>query len=167
MVLEVQERDKTVCFTGHRPKAFGTYNEFDPTIALTKLKLRDTIKECMENGIEFFISGGAIGVDIWAGEEVLGCGGKLIVAKPFPSQHKIWPKAVKKRYFEMLKQAITVYDINEDPYENWKMQSRNEWMVDNSCMVIAVWGGKKGGTYNCVKYAEKKKVPVYRINPWE
>jgi uncharacterized phage-like protein YoqJ len=47
------------------------------------------------------------------------------------------------------------------------MQKRNEYMVDNSDIVIAVWDGSKGGTYNCVKYAEKLGKKIIVINPKE
>lgn len=42
-----------------------------------------------------------------------------------------------------------------DHYEADVMQKRNEYMVDHSDIVLAVWNGKKSGTENCIKYAEK------------
>ncbi|PAD70641.1 hypothetical protein CHH83_02225 [Bacillus sp. 7586-K] len=45
------------------------------------------------------------------------------------------------------------------------MQKRNEWMVDNSDYVIAVWDGTKGGTGNCVKYAQKQNKYITTIKP--
>ncbi|MNP85294.1 hypothetical protein D3C76_1849670 [compost metagenome] len=47
------------------------------------------------------------------------------------------------------------------------MQKRNEWMVDNSKFIISVWDGTKGGTGNCVKYAENKNKHISNINPKE
>ena len=32
------------------------------------------------------------------------------------------------------------------------MQKRNEFMVDNSDLVVAVWNGTSGGTANCLAY---------------
>jgi len=45
------------------------------------------------------------------------------------------------------------------------MQKRNEWMVDHSDYVIAVWDGSKGGTGNCVKYAIKQEKEILQLNP--
>jgi uncharacterized phage-like protein YoqJ len=45
------------------------------------------------------------------------------------------------------------------------MQARNEWMVDNSNAMIAVWDGSPGGTANTVKYAQAKERPVLVIDP--
>lgn len=44
------------------------------------------------------------------------------------------------------------------------MQKRNEYMVDNSDYVIAVWNGKPNGTGNTVKYAKKKNKVVLLVN---
>lgn len=45
------------------------------------------------------------------------------------------------------------------------MQKRNEYMVDNSDYVIAVWKGKPSGTCNTVKYAMKNNKVVLLVNP--
>lgn len=52
------------------------------------------------------------------------------------------------------------------------MQSRNEWMVNRSNIVIALWdGSEKGGTYNCLKYAKSKivldKSDLQIVNYWD
>ena len=45
------------------------------------------------------------------------------------------------------------------------MQKRNEYMVDLADRVIVVWDGSKGGTANCVKYAENVGKKIIRIEP--
>jgi uncharacterized phage-like protein YoqJ len=42
-------------------------------------------------------------------------------------------------------------------------QLRNEWMVDRSSRVIAVYDGKAGGTRNTINYARKKKIYVKEL----
>ena len=49
-------------------------------------------------------------------------------------------------------------------YETWAYQMRNEWMVDRSSRVIAVYNyGVEGGTKNTVEYAWSNSVPVVVI----
>lgn len=50
-------------------------------------------------------------------------------------------------------------------YNPYKLQIRNEYMVDNADVVIAVWDGSKGGTCNCVNYAKKIGKNIIQINP--
>ena len=44
-------------------------------------------------------------------------------------------------------------------------KKRNEYMVDNSDYVIAVWNGKPSGTGNTVKYARKNNKMVLLVDP--
>ena len=44
-------------------------------------------------------------------------------------------------------------------YSRACFQIKNEWMVDHSARVIAVFNGGKGGTKNAIDYAERKGVP--------
>ena len=47
------------------------------------------------------------------------------------------------------------------------MQKRNEEMVDRCDLLIGVWDGSKGGTYNCINYAIDHGREIVRINPTE
>ena len=48
-------------------------------------------------------------------------------------------------------------------YSRACFQIRNEWMVNHSDRVIAVFNGEKSGTKNTIDYAVKVGVPVVRI----
>lgn len=45
------------------------------------------------------------------------------------------------------------------------MQKRNEYMVNNSDYIIAVWNGKPNSTGKTVKYAQSKGTKIIRIDP--
>jgi len=47
------------------------------------------------------------------------------------------------------------------------MQKRNDWMVDNSDAVIAIWNGAPGGTANTVEYARKSGRSALAIDPFQ
>ncbi|MGN1099694.1 MAG: DUF1273 domain-containing protein, partial [Christensenellales bacterium] len=52
-----------------------------------------------------------------------------------------------------------------DRYTLSCMQKRNEYMVDESDMLLAVWNGiEKGGTFNTVAYARKKGIGIEIID---
>ena len=143
-----------------------------------------------------FYCGGALGVDTFCFQIVEDIKNKkeqkliisdytfvdreinLILAMPFKEQDKAWfkqsDKNELKREQEVADKVVLVdtledYKIKgytEDIYYPAKMQKRNQFMVDNSDIVIAVWdGSKKGGTYNCIKYAQKLEKEIIQINP--
>jgi len=165
---------KAVCFTGHRPdKLGGYYGERAEKIQNDVFDtLVDVITRAYNNGFHIFISGGALGVDQLAAEAVIHLRDeqkmpiRLVIAKPFPSQSCKWPKSAQNKFDILCEKADHVFNVSEDPYTPEKMTLRNEWMVNRSGCVVAVWNGCKGGTGNCVDYARKMYKPIHIINPY-
>jgi uncharacterized phage-like protein YoqJ len=160
----------TVSFTGHRPDKFGSYDESIPLIVSVKAALAATIIDLIAKGYTKFICGGALGVDTWAAEIVIELKRThsnivLVIARPFPSQSAMWPNEAKIRFQNMCSLADEVYDVSPNPYAAWKMQRRNQWMADNSDVLVAVFDGSNGGTANCVKYATLKLKTILVIDP--
>jgi uncharacterized phage-like protein YoqJ len=180
-----------ISFTGHRPDKLGGYDWNSEKNIKIRKKLYETILDIMNKSDEkqfHFISGGALGVDQFAFSVV----NHIIkesnldsicftneIAVPFKNQAIKWfNQEDVQRYNKQLSEAdkVTYVDrldeykikgYKEDVYYPAKMQKRNEYMVDSSDIVIAVWDGTKGGTHNCVKYAEKQDKKIIIINPKE
>ena len=155
-MTESEKRMHRVCFTGHRPEKLLTPE------SVVKENLEREIKQAVTDGLNVFISGMARGVDIWAAEIVLKLRKKdpsikLICASPFDGFEKSWNADWQKRYNTIMKEADLVRFICPG-YSRACFQIRNEWMVDHSARVIAVFNGEKGGTKNTIDYAEKKGV---------
>lgn len=101
-------KTKKCAFTGHRPQSlpFG-FNEADERCIALKQKLRDEIiRQIEENGVTHFITGMAIGVDMFAAEIVLGLksaynGITLECAFPCETQAEKWSEALRDRYFDI------------------------------------------------------------------
>lgn len=101
--------EKKCCFTGHRPKSlpFG-YNEEEPSCKKLKELLSDNIeRQITENGVTHFISGMAMGVDIFAAEAVLKLKEKypqikLECAIPCETQANKWSEGWRNRYFDII-----------------------------------------------------------------
>lgn len=109
----------------------------------------------------------AYGVDIWAGELVLkkrfwNRNIKLIAAIHFAGFESRWKDRWKHRYHKLLNKADEVHYIC-DGYSKYAYQKRNEWMVDRSARVIAVYNGEPSGTGNTINYAKKVGVPAVYI----
>lgn len=160
--MSVQEkRMHRCCFTGHRPEKLTEPEEV--VIAGLEREIRNAIAD----GLNVFISGMARGVDIWAAEIVLklrdaGEPIKLICALPYDGFEKGWCAEWQVRYTSILKAADLVRAICPS-YSRACFQIRNEWMVDHSARVIAVFNGQKSGTKNTIDYANKVGVTVKRI----
>ena len=72
----------------------------------------------------------------------------------------------KDLYNQIIEKADIVKIVSNREYKPFLMQIRNEYMVDLSDKIIAVWDGSyKSGTVNCIKYAEAQNKKVIIINP--
>ena len=50
-------------------------------------------------------------------------------------------------------------------YSMAAFQQRNEWMVDHSSRLIAIYNGSPGGTRNTIEYAKRKKLEIATYDP--
>lgn len=167
---------KSICFTGHRKIGNKYYTKGDSDWENVIDKLHDLVKYCIvKKGYRKFYTGGALGVDTIAFNVVATFHSdrvKLNLCIPTQDHGSNWfnnsDKMELKRHKSM---ADTIYKVWEiDGYIGYnighQLQKRNEFMVDNSDLVIAVWDGvKSGGTWNCVKYAIGCGKQIIRLDP--
>lgn len=152
-----------IALTGHRPDKLGGYEAFTTD---TGHVLINKIEQLLrDNKCTTAITGMAQGADWCMYLAALRMGAEIVCAVPFEGQESMWPASVKAKYIEMLSAADEVVHVCEPGYAVWKMQKRNEWMVDNCDVLIAVWDGSSGGTANCVKYAQKVGRKIVYVNP--
>ena len=138
-------------------------------IALKKV-LRNEIINLIENeGVTHFISGMAIGVDMYAAEIVLGLkasypGITLESAIPCEGQAAKWSEALRDRYFDIASKCDKETLI-QTHYSPDCMDKRNRYMVDHADVLIAVWDGSPSGTGKTVRYAHQQGKSVTVIDP--
>ena len=154
-------RKHRCCFTGHRPQKLN-YTEEEIKVLLEK-----AIDKAIEKGYVTFITGMAMGVDIWAAEIVLqkrksNKNIHLICAIPHPGFEKRRNETEKNRFNKIVSNADFVRKINSF-YFSGCYQVRNEWMVNRSSLVIAAFDGRRGGTRNMIDYAKKNDIEVWNI----
>lgn len=161
MPSEQELRLHRCCFTGPRPE---NLNRSETEV---KTVLEAAIRASIKDGYTTFISGMARGVDIWAAQIVLkerskNSKIKLIAAPPYKGFETRWTQFWQEQYIFILQYAdLTRFVCNG--YSIASFQMRNEWMVNHSNRVIAVYDGKPGGTRNTIEYAKAKEVECLLI----
>ena len=157
-MTESEKRMHRCCFTGHRPQKLRRSEKE------IKADLERAIQQAITDGYTTFITGMAYGVDIWAGQIVVRLRKHnpalhLIAVVPFRGFEDRWSADWKRAYQELMEQADLVKYVSPG-YNAGAYQRRNEWMVDRSARVIAVFSGEPGGTRNTIAYAEKYGICV-------
>ena len=169
VATEEEKRIHRCCFTGHRPEKLSEDSE------AIKDWLTQQINAAITAGYTTFITGCAMGVDIWAAqivihirEEQKSKRGKsnlhLIAATPWPGFSTKWNIDWQQQYSDLLKSADLIVPVC-NRYHKGVLQQRNEWMVDHSNRVIAYYNGAPGSTRDTVEYAQKKQIEVITNNP--
>jgi uncharacterized phage-like protein YoqJ len=147
-----------VCGTGHRPDKLGGYGEdvFQRLVKTAEDWLIET-RPC------YVITGGALGWDQALAQACINTTIRFAVYVPFVEFDCKWPQHSRDKLKAIIHKADDVKVICEAGYAGWKMQKRNEAMVDDSSLVLALWNGSSGGTANCLKYAEKKNRAIRNL----
>lgn len=162
-------KEKAVCFTGHRPETFCQTIGLDgPAIKMIKSMLYYQIQLAIDDGYEYFISGVARGVDIWAANYVIELKRKyprlkLICAKPFLEHSKGFRGSELYDLNNILKKSDDVVCVSEH-YSRGCYMRRNRFMVDNASRLIAVVGNYQSGTGQTINYAYKQGIDIRTIN---
>ena len=175
--------NRACSFTGHRPHKFPwRYNEDAPGCVALKQTLTEQITALVDEGYTDFLSGMALGVDMWAaqivldlrkkksGLGILGLGGKVNAPKlhcilPCEGQEDKWPRSSQERYRDILKQADSIVYVSRE-YDDQCMLRRNHVLVNFSSVVLAVYdGGYRSGTAATVLYARRLGREVIVIDP--
>lgn len=149
------------CATGHRPNKLGGYGDdaFRRLVQVARRVLSGAPSDLQ------IISGMALGWDQAWLTAALELGVPAHAAVPFAGQESAWPSQSQATYRGLIARCTSVTVVSEGEYSAAKMQIRNEWMVDRSLCVIALWDGTNGGTANCVRYAQKRSVLVHNCYP--
>ncbi len=176
-VREQRDSGRVCCFTGYRPHRFA----FSPDglrPEQVQAALGEQIGRLYDEGYRTFITGMCVGVDLWAAAEVLALATRyedvsLVAAVPFAGQESRWP-AVDRQNYRRLLAACTRVETLFSPEEAKQhpaacYRKRNEWMVDRSDMVLAVYtaadSAPRSGTAATVRYARRKLKRILYIHP--
>lgn len=153
-------REKTVCFSGHRPEKLPDPNSEDAQLLMmVKSLLYYQIRRSAEEGYTRFITGLARGVDLWAAGYVLELkrdfsGLQLICVKPTENHGKNFRGEDRYLFDSVLARADEMYCTGSH-YTRRCYQIRNRYMVDHAQRLIAVVDDYNSGTGQTIGYARK------------
>ncbi len=147
---------KTCAVTGHR--------FFEKPV--NKKVINSTFKKLITQGFDTFLVGMALGFDTDCFSSLLKLKKtskiQVIACIPFDGQADNFPQKDREKYYQLLEKADEKIYISHN-YNSYCMQKRNKFMVDNCSVLIAYLKRDFGGTFNTVKYAEKKGVEIIRL----
>lgn len=146
---------KTCCGFGHR----NVFQNIEETLDVL-------IEEAINNGCTLFYTGAMGDFDSMFSSSVRKVKRKrpeldikLICVKPYLKKNLM----IIKYYYAMYDDIIIPNELADVHFKS-AIVKRNEWIIDNSDIVIIYNLRDYGGAYNSLKYAKKKNKTIYTIN---
>lgn len=153
---------KVVAITGYKPFELGIFGQDHPGIHYIKLALKKALLPLIEEGLEWVIISGQLGVELWAAEITFELQEeypdlKLAVITPFLEQDEKWNETNREYYQLILSQADYVNSITNRKYDNpSQFRLKNAFFLDKSDAFIILYDEEKDGSPRYI-YADAKK----------
>ncbi|MEB9199611.1 DUF1273 domain-containing protein, partial [Bacillus cereus] len=128
-----------------------------------KKALHRKLTNFVEDGLEWVIISGQLGVELWAAEVVFEIQVeypdlKLAVFTPFLEQEENWKEDNREYYEFILSQADHVDSITKRKYESpEQFKLKNQFFIEKSDALLAVYDEEKPGSPKYIVEAAKKK----------
>src|SRR5699024_10729952 len=108
---------KIITVTGYKPMEMGIFSEKDERIAFIKKAIEKKLIAKIDEGLEWIIVSGQMGVEMWTAQVALDLKDtydiQIGIVPPFENQEKRWPEELQMYYQEL---TLTV-DFFEHIYQ--------------------------------------------------
>jgi len=150
----------TIAVTGHRPDKLLGYSA---SSAATLCRFAQDILRDI-NPYRVF-TGMALGWDTSIAEAAIHLSIPFTAVIPFAGQEKRWEDTSQLHYIDLLAKADKIVTVSDGGFAAWKLHKRNQYLVDHTDILVALWNGSASGTGYTVGYARETGKPV--VNVWE
>lgn len=170
----VEQLLKRLVVTGYKQHELGIFDEKNPGIRFIKKALENRFRALLDEGLEWVIVSGQLGVETWAAEVVLDMKEefpqlKYAVLTPFLEQEKRWNETKQENYQMIIDQADFHRSLTSKPYEApWQFIEKNKFFLRNSDGILILYDEETDGSPKFIKkeaerYAEKCDYQVLTI----
>lgn len=154
-----------LAISGYKPFELGIFKKDHPSAAFIKAAIKKALLPKVEEGLEWVLISGQLGVELWAAETVFELQVdypelKLAVITPFLNQEASWNEHNKEWYESVLMQADFVDSVTKKGYEKpWQFRLKNQFFLDKSDGLLLLYDQEKEGSPKylyelAVKYQE-------------
>lgn len=169
---------KSVFVTGYRAQELGIFNDKHPGIPVIMKALTDQLTILCDEGLEWVIVSGQLGVEQWATEVVRELKStypqlKYAVITPFLEQEKNWNDIKKEKYALMTMQADFVTSVTKRPYEApWQFSEKDKFIIQNTDGTLLIYDEENEGSPKYVKrlidqYKENNDYRLIQLNAYD
>lgn len=153
--------------SGYKPFELGIFKLNHPAIPYIKKAIRNSLKELLEEGLEWVLISGQLGTELWAAEvvyelrETEDADLKLAFITPFLEQEASWSESNKEWYESIQMEADFIDSVSHRPYEKpWQFRLKNQFFIEKSDVLLLFYDPEKQGSpkfiYDTAKHYQEK-----------
>ncbi len=166
---------KRLVITGYKQHEIGVFDDKHPGVGYIKKALENQLIQLIDDGLEWVILSGQLGVETWAAELVLELKEmypqlKYAIITPFLEQEKNWNDLKKEKYQMICAKADFQTSVTKKPYEGpWQFIEKNKFIIRNSDGMLLVYDDENEGSPKfmkelALKYAERHDYQLISIS---
>jgi len=166
---------KVLYITGYKNFELGIFDNKAKEVAFIKMAIEKRLCNLIEEGLEWVIISGQLGVELWAGEAVIALKRayphiRLAIITPFLQHESNWNDKNKEYYQSIVSQADFVQSVSNKPYISpMQFKNRDQFLLNKTDGMLIFYDEEKEGSpqyiwNNAKKYAENHKYEVLQIS---
>ncbi|MDT6980722.1 DUF1273 domain-containing protein [Levilactobacillus zymae] len=161
--------------TGYRSYELGVFGTEDPKLLVIKATLKKLLIEKIENGVDWLITGGQLGVEQWAIEVGLALKAtypelKIAMMTPFAEFGSQWNENNQAVYGQLASRVDFHQAVSSQPYRGpQQLRNYQEFMLTHTDEAVLVYdlevSGKPQYDYRAIdRYRERHPYPLTLID---
>ncbi|XKI13357.1 putative SPBc2 prophage-derived protein YoqJ [Sporosarcina sp. ANT_H38] len=153
---------KRLVVTGYKPHELGIFDDKHPGVRFIKKALEKRLVALLDDGLEWVITSGQLGIETWAAEVVIDLKKeytdlKYAIITPFTDQEKNWNDMKKEKYHSIITRADYHTSLTKRPYEApWQFIEKDKFFMRNSDGMLIVYDEENDGSPRFVKKSAEK-----------
>lgn len=175
---EVIIMPKVVAVTGYKPFELGIFKQDHEGVGYIKKAIHKKLVPLIEEGLEWVIISGQLGVELWAAEVVFDLQLEypqlqLGILTPFLEQEEKWNEQNKELYEFICSQADFMDSITKRKYESpEQFRMKNQFFIQKSDALLVMFDEEHGGSPKFMyetakKYAERYPYDIWTITSYD
>ncbi|WP_110933973.1 DUF1273 domain-containing protein [Paenibacillus bouchesdurhonensis] len=141
---------KNLFVTGYRAHELGIFNNKHQGIPYIQQAIRNKLIPLLEDGLEWIITPGQYGVDLWACETAISLKAqypqlKCSIITAFSNPEEKWSDEKKIYYEELLRNIDYHAAVSKEPYQGkWQFVARDDLLLRKTDGILLVYDEEMG-----------------------
>lgn len=165
---------KVLAISGYKPFELGIFKNDHPAVPYMKAAVKKSLLPMIEEGLEWVLISGQLGVELWAAEVVFELQSnypelKLAVITPFLEQEASWSETNKEWYQSILAQTDFIASVTKKGYEKpWQFRLKDQFFLEKSDALLLLYDQEKEGSPKYLfemarQYQNRQTYPIQMI----